>query len=322
MRSLNAKRLRITIGLVCLLGIDRVGHAESGRTVTLDAKRAYSYLMKVCRIGPRVSGTPGMARQQNLIIDHFEKFDCRVRFQPFEATHPVSGTPVRMNNMIISWHPDSTERILLCCHYDTRPFPDRDRNPLNRRKPFIGANDGASGVALFMEMAHHMASLSPRAGVDFVLFDGEELVYNERGKYFLGSEHFARDYVARPPKHRYVAGVLFDMVADRSQTFFIEKNSFRYAPQVTNSVWGTARKMGVKNFIARQKHEVRDDHLPLNEIAKIPTTDIIDFDYPYWHTSRDVPSNCSGASIARVGNVICQWLTEETISNRKTTGSP
>ena len=284
-------------------------NTAGSKAIRLDGKRAYGYLIKICRIGPRISGTQGMAKQQELIVRHFEKFPCKVRYQPFEATHPVNGTPVRMNNMIISWHPESKERVLLCCHYDTRPHPDRDRNPFNRRGTFIGANDGASGVALFMEMAHHMHKLRPQLGVDFVLFDGEELVYNERGEYFLGSEFFARQYVASPPPYTYKAGVLFDMIADRSQTFFIEKNSYRYAPDVTTSVWETAQKMGVRNFRARQKHEVRDDHLPLNRIAKIPTTDLIDFDYPYWHTSKDVPSSCSGESIARVGNVICEWLT-------------
>lgn len=290
--------------------------AKSGQP---DARRAFGYLVKVCRIGPRISGTQGMAQQQKLIADHFTKFGAQVRFQSFDAAHPQTGTPVRMNNIVVSWHKAAKERVLLACHYDTRPFPDED--PVNQRGRFIGANDGASGVALFMELAHHMQDLKPTSlggltlGVDFVFFDGEELVYNPQDKYFLGSEHFSRQYREKPPAHRYVWGVLVDMIADRKLNIYKERNSLKYAPQLVNSIWSTARKMKVREFIQRAKYEIRDDHLPLNDIAGIPTIDIIDFDYgprsrPYWHTMQDVPAKCSGASLVKVARVLLQWLTE------------
>jgi len=129
----------VAIVLACLLECRRDGWAadrKAGKQVNvkkqikeetgLDSKRAFGYLRKICRIGPRRSGSRGMAKQQKLIADHFDKFDARVRFQPFDVTHPISGRPVRMNNMIVSWHPESKKRILLACHYDTRPYPDRD----------------------------------------------------------------------------------------------------------------------------------------------------------------------------------------------------
>ena len=267
------------------------------------------YLTRICGIGPRYSGSRGMTRQQQMIVKHFSKFDCEVKFQPLDAKHPTTGNPVRMNNIIISWHPKTKQRILLCCHYDTRPLPDRDRDPLNRQRGrFLGANDGASGVALFMELAHHMADLKPTYGVDFVLFDGEELIYGEQGEYFLGSKYFAEAYRDHPPNHQYVYGVLVDMIADRNLRIYMERNSEKFAPKLTKSIWQAARDLNIKEFVPKIKHEIRDDHLPLNEIARIPTCDIIDFDYPHWHTTRDVPSSCSGKSVAKVARVLLHWL--------------
>ncbi|MEX2286103.1 MAG: M28 family peptidase [Planctomycetaceae bacterium] len=272
----------------------------------LSAERAFGYLVKVCRLGPRPSGSRGMTEQQRLLSEHFAAFEARVEFQSFDAVHPLNGNPVRMNNMIVAWHPESRERVLLACHYDTRPFPDQDRK--NPRGTFLGANDGASGVALFMELAHHMKELKPTYGVDFVFFDGEELIYGDQGKYFLGSEHFATEYFKHPPEHKYVYGVLVDMIGDRELNLFLEKNSMKFAPRLTESIWRTAKELKVDEFIPRKKHEIQDDHLALNQIAGIPTCDIIDFDYRPWHTTGDVPARCSGESLVKVGRVLLAWL--------------
>jgi glutaminyl-peptide cyclotransferase len=279
---------------------------------TVSADRAFDYLVQICRIGPRISGTAGMEQQQQLLSEHFSKLQAQVRFQNFDVAHPQTRQPVRMANMIVSWHPEATERVILCCHYDTRPLPDRDPSfQLARRGTFVGANDGASGVALLMELGHHIGRIKPTYGVDFVFFDGEELVYDDsRDPYFLGSEYFATQYKEKPPAYRYVCGVLVDMIGDKNLAIYQEANSLLYAPEVTASVFRTAKRLGVREFIAKKKHEVRDDHLALNEIAKIPTTDLIDFDYPHWHTTRDIPSNCSGASLAKVGRVLLAWLEE------------
>lgn len=273
-----------------------------------DEQRAYDYLVKICRLGSRMSGSQGMAEQQKLLVDHFTDCGADVQFQPFDAAHPLSGQPVRMNNLVVRWHPKTRQRILLACHYDTRPYPDRDL--IQPRGKFIGANDGASGVALFMELAHHLRGKTFPYGLDMVCFDGEELIYGRQGEYFLGSEYFATQYRDEPPTHRYLAGVLVDMIADRDLELFQEKNSLKYAPHITKSIWETAARLKVKEFIPRAKHEVQDDHLPLNEIAKIPTCDIIDFDYRHWHTTKDIPAQCSGRSLAKVGQVLLAWLAE------------
>ncbi len=274
-----------------------------------DAARAFSYLRQVCEIGPRISGTEGMQQQQQMLERHFTEQGATVIYQDFDVVHPQTGLPVRLANLIVSWNPAAPKRVLLCCHYDTRPFADRDPVPANRTKPFLGANDGGSGVALFMEMAHHMSAITPEYGVDMVFFDAEELIYDSaRDKYFLGSEHFARQYQAGRRDYEYVCGVLVDMVADRDFRVYYEKNSLHYAGEVTRSIWNKARELRVEGFVARRKHEVRDDHLPLNQIAGIPTCDIIDFDYPHWHTRNDVPAACSGETLAKVARVLLAWL--------------
>jgi hypothetical protein len=278
----------------------------------VDAERAFGYLTKICDIGPRISGSQGMERQQQLIAEHFAKLKAQVRFQSFDAPHPQSRTPVKMNNIIVTWDREAQERVLIACHYDTRPRADRDKNSqLALRGGFLGANDGASGVALLMEMGHHLRKIKPTYGVDFVFFDGEELVYdNATDPYFLGSEHFSRDYHDNPPAYNYVYGVVVDMIGDKDLQLYQERNSLHYAPDLTRSIWKTARQLGVSEFVARAKHDVRDDHLALNEFAGIPACDIIDFDYDHWHTMKDVPAACSGASLAKVARVLLAWLEE------------
>jgi hypothetical protein len=277
----------------------------------LNAQRAYGYLKDICAIGRRVSGSPGMTQQQELVTKHFEALGAKVTRQEFAARDPRSGQPVPMANLIISWHPESSERVLLSAHYDTRPFPDRDPDPRKAREgTFIGANDGASGVAVMMELAHIMSAVKGRYGVDFVLFDGEELVYAEGDEYFLGSKHFARDYKAQPPAHKYRWGVLMDMVGGVNLQLYQEQNSWdwRDTRPLVAEIWGLAQRMGVREFIAFRKHEVLDDHIALRNIGGIPTCDLIDFDYAYWHTTGDIPENCSGESLAKVGWVVFEWM--------------
>lgn len=294
--------------------------ARSGRPLKLadipfNGERAYQHLKDICALGPRVSGTKGMAEQQALLEKHFTDLGGKVSFQRFEQRHPVDGSRVAMANLIVEWNPAAKERILLCCHYDTRPYPDRDPDPRKRKGVFLGANDGASGAALLMELGRMLPELKMKRGVDFVFFDAEELVYDDSHKYFLGSEYFARTYVGEPPGHKYVQGVLLDMVGDAELQLMQEVNSLRDPPtrELIGEIWGTARKLGVSEFIPRGGHEVRDDHLALIHVARIPTCDIIDFDYPrprtnYWHTTHDTPDKCSALSLAKVGWVLHEWL--------------
>ena len=280
----------------------------------VDADRAYGYLKAICQIGPRPAGSAANTRQRQMVADHFKKHGGQVREQPFNSTDPVSHAPVAMVNLIGSWFPERADRVVLGVHYDTRPFPDEDVVFANRRKPFIGANDGASGVALLMEIAHHLAESPTPWGVDLVLFDGEELVYgggqNQTGEYFLGSKAFADAYKrSNKTQARYAAGIVLDMVGDRELMIDKEPHSLEFAPKLVSAVWGVAKALKIPQFRDREGRAVLDDHLPLNNVG-IPTIDIIDFDYPYWHTADDLPEHCSGASLAQVGKVVTAWLNQ------------
>ena len=282
--------------------------------IPFDGQQAYAYLKQICELGPRISGSAGMQQQQEMLTAHFERLGGRVSRQEFRVHHPQNGTPVSLANLVVEWHPEKRERILLCAHYDTRPFPDRD--PVNPRGVFLGANDGASGVAVLMQMAHDMPRLTSKYGIDFVLFDGEEFVYRDSDllrqgdPYFLGSEFFSRQYVAAPPGHKYRWGVLLDMVGDADLQIFQERNSmsWRDTQPLVLDIWKTARRLGVREFIPQKKYEIKDDHLRLRNIAGIPSCDIIDFDYPHWHTTGDTPDKCSAMSLAKVGWVVEEWL--------------
>lgn len=294
------------------------------RTGSFDAQAAFEHLKRICAIGPRVSTTDGMLKQQQYIGRHFEPFNAEVTLQRFAAANPLAD-PTRLNgpapqlelaNMIVRFRPEAKQRLLFCCHYDTRPYPDRDRR--NPQGTFIGANDGASGVSVLCELGRHLAALEGPYGVDIVFFDGEEFVYvDQRDPMFLGSTHFANQYVQRQSDFRYAYAVLIDMVGDANLQIFFERNSLTYAPRLTRSIWGVAQRLKVREFIAKEKYTISDDHLPLNRIARIPTCDIIDFDFPtprsknaFWHTQKDTIENCSAESLGKVGKVLLQWTVE------------
>jgi len=160
----------------------------------IDGDRAFGYLRAICKLGPRPAGSAANTRQREMVARHFREMGAAVREQAFHSIDPLSGAEVAMANLIGSWHPERRDRVLLGVHYDTRPFPDEEPDATRRRLPFLGANDGASGVALLMEIAHHLKESPTPWGVDLVLFDGEELVYGQDGEYFLGSKEFARRY--------------------------------------------------------------------------------------------------------------------------------
>jgi hypothetical protein len=277
---------------------------------TFDGPAAYEYLKQICAFGPRYSGSKGMREQRAFLVQHFQKLGAKVTQQEFQARHPQSGAGVAMANLLIEWHPERKERVLLVAHYDTRPFPDRDqRNP---RGNFIGANDGGSGVAVLMQLAKGMPKFDSAIGVDFLLVDGEELVFQEGDPYCLGSEYFAKQYVADPPTHKYRYGVVLDMVGGKNMRLTMEGHSMRWEDTrpLTRQIWATAARLGVREFIPQIHSEITDDHVPLHDIGRIPTCDIIDMQYQFWHTQADVPAQCSAVSLGNVGFVVSEWLKE------------
>jgi hypothetical protein len=288
---------------------------EGGKGVPFDAKRAMDYLKAVCDIGPRISGTEGMKKQQELIEKHFTDLGAKVTYQKFTARQASRRQPTEMANLIVSFHPDRERRVILCSHYDTRPIADQEDDRRNWEKPFVSANDGGSGVALLMELGNHMKTLDSKVGVDFVFFDGEEYIRDrDSDHYFFGSQHFADEYKKSKGKTKYIAAILLDMVAGKEINFPAEGHSLTSAGALVESVWGVAKELKVKAFEQDYGPSVEDDHLALNR-AGIPAVDIIDlsngkaiFNYPHWHKLSDTPENCSGESMAQVARVLSVWL--------------
>lgn len=283
-------------------------------TDTFDGEFAYAVLKQICDLGPRISGTEGMLKQQELLKAHIQANGGTVHEHKFNAASPLDGKIVEMKNLFGRWHPDRKKRVLICCHYDTRPFADRDKD--NPQGVFLGANDGASGVGLLSELTRHLPGLDGKYGIDICFFDGEEFVYvARRDPMFIGSTAFANAYARNEWDVKYNFAILVDMIGDSNLQIYMEENSLKMAPRLTKSVWAVAQDMGVTEFIGKKKHVIRDDHLPLNTIARIDTCDIIDFDYPdetsenaYWHTTKDIPENCSAESIGKVGSVVLEYL--------------
>ncbi len=298
------------------LGASMAQSRASLSPAKIDGDRAYGYLKQICAIGPRPAGSAANTRQREMVAKHFQQQGATVTEQPFTGVDPLSGRDVAMVNLIGAWFPERTERVVIGVHYDTRPFPDEDTDPSNRRIPFIGANDGASGVAMLMEIAHHLKDSKTPWGVDLVLFDGEELVYgggqDQNGEYFLGSKAFANAY-GKSQRNRtkatphYAGGIVLDMIGGKNMRIKREPHSIDFAPKLVREVWSVAKTLEITQFSDGLGRAVLDDHLPLNN-AGIQAIDIIDFEYPAWHTSKDLPENCSGTSLEAVGKVVTAWL--------------
>jgi len=263
---------------------------------------AYRYLVKQCDFGPRNPGSEGHRACLNYLTAELRKYADRVRVYNFVHYDERLKKNIPMANIIANFQPEKGERLLFSAHWDTRPWADQDPNPANRAKPILGANDGASGVAVLLEVARVLKAHPPTVGVDLIFFDGED--YGDAGNaesFSIGSKEFAQN---RDPNYLPKYGVLLDMVGDADLLLYQEGNSVRYAPEVVNRVWGKARELGIQEFIPEVGYEVSmDDHLRLLAVG-IPCIDVIDFNYRYWHTLQDTPDKCSAASLGKVGRVM------------------
>jgi len=272
-----------------------------------DKNRAFDLLVKQVEFGPRVPGSEASQQVQDFIAQKLKEAGATVLRQPFVVTY--RGKTYQMANIIGVIRGKSERKVLLCAHYDTRPVADQDPNPSNRDKPIPGANDGASGVAVLLEIAQVLKSFKPPLTVVLVFFDGEDLGDVEDGGMFFGSKHFAQNLTVGGFNLRAEMGVLLDMVGDRDFASNDEWYSRRYAPQVIAGLLQAATQLGYQRYFFRPPTlAILDDHVPLNEIANIPTANIIDFDYPYWHTLQDTPDKCSPDTLAIVGKTVLQWL--------------
>ena len=270
------------------------------RVPEFDAASSFALLKAQTAFGPRVPGTPAHDRCLSWLRGELVSSGADVSLQPFTHTG-YDGTPLPMTNLFASINPGAAKRILLVAHWDSRPRADQDPDPAKRALPIAGANDGASGVAVLLQIARVCKAASPPAGVDLLLVDGED--YGREGdseNYLLGSRWFARHL---PAGYRPQFGIVLDMIGDRDLAIPREPYSIQYAPDIVELVWGSAAELGVRQFVQEEQRYVLDDHIPLNE-AGIKTIDLIDFDYPYWHTTADTDDKCSPESLSAVGRVL------------------
>jgi len=288
--------------------IENVSFAPPKPSDRFDGKNAHKYIVDLCKLGPRLTASKPMQRQQQILKDHFEKLGFEVEFQKFSARQPSRAESFPCVNLLAKFHPDRPKRVLLSCHYDTRPIADREPPLSTRRGQFIGANDAAASVALLMELGRLLPNLPLEVGVDFVFFDAEEFIYDtSRDQYFIGSEEFVRNLLADGGKGRYAKVLNLDMVAGKDLQLHPDVDSSVRAGVLVAEVWGIAKELGVSEFDPEPKHQVRDDHEPFLN-AGINAADLIDFDYAHWHKLSDTPQNCSAESMEKVAAVLVEWL--------------
>lgn len=271
--------------------------------------KAFQYLLKQTSFGPRNPNSQGHTQCLNYLAHELRGMADKVQLQEF--SHPgYDHEQLRLTNIIASFNPDASARILLCAHWDTRPRAELDENKSRRNQPILGANDGASGVAVLLEIASLLKKQPLAIGIDIALFDGEDYgLEGDTENYLLGSRHFAKTH-----RSEYVPrfGILLDMIGDKFLEIPKERYSLKYAPDIVALVWNKAMELGYPQFLDEAGEEVIDDHLPLNE-AGIKTIDLIDLNYPdqtnrFWHTHQDTPENCSAESLEAVGTVLMNIL--------------
>jgi hypothetical protein len=290
---------RLTFAFILLLSV--ACGSSRAPSVAFDEQTAFGYLVAQCDLGPRVPNTEAHRKAIEMLLRHFQSLGMTALPSDFQVKDPYSKDTLHLTNVIARLNPQMRDRLLFCAHWDSRPRCEMDPDPAKRDFPLPGANDGASGVAVLMQLAKHLVESKSERGVDLVFFDGED--WGKSGDlnyYCLGSQEFARTVDAS----LYDYAILLDMVGDRDQCFYQEEYSVRYHPELVKKVWRRAGELGfAAQFPAKMTSATYDDHVPLLA-ASIRALDIIDFDYPWWHTSGDTPDKCSPESLGRVGKLL------------------
>ena len=275
-----------------------------------DEDHAFEYLVAQCDFGPRNPGSEGYYACLDFIINELDQSADDIILQDFRYREQRYRKRYDLQNIIARFNPDASFQTIISAHWDTRPWADQEDNRRDRNQPIIGANDGASGVAVLLELAKIMGETPPPIGVNLVFFDGEDLgVPGENETYCQGSRYFAKNLpIPRPDE-----AINLDMVGDKQLHIPVEKYSLEYNPNLVRYLWGRADDMGLDAFDITPQYAIYDDHVPLHEIAGIPAINLIDFKYPnpyanFWHTMNDVPENCSAESLEQVGKLMVDYI--------------
>ena len=291
--------------LLARVGLPLPGAARSlAQETQFNADRAWDDLVNQVNAGPRVPAMPGHDAVREYMLRELRAVSDRVDAQDF--VWDVRGTELNMSNVFGVFGPDAPGKVVLAAHWDTRPWADQDPNPANRQTPIPGANDGASGVAVLLEVARVLQAAPPPIGVIILMLDGED--YGpDIDAMFLGSKYWAPRMVPERPAW----GILLDMIGDRDLGIMREAQSQARAGMVNDRVWTAAQQLGRAEFQNVMGGAILDDHVPILDQG-VPMIDLIDFSYGpghrWWHTLEDTPDKCSPASLAAVGQVVLRTL--------------
>ena len=274
-----------------------------------DEDNAFALLEKQCEFGPRYPGSIGHEEFSEYLINYFSKLNCTIEIFTDSIYHPnQKDLKIQIKNILVHHNPEINNRLLFMAHWDTRDRAEKDEDINNRSKPIIGANDGASGVALLMELSDYISNYPLKnIGIDFLFVDAEDMGRkNHTYEWGLGTQSFTKSYDGIMPKY----AICIDMIADKNPIFKIERFSYQFAKELVQEIWTFANNLGYKEFVWQLGPAIYDDHFFFYEGTKVPSINIIDFDYEHWHTTQDIPENCSSKGLGIVGNVMLNFIYE------------
>ena len=292
---------------------------------TFNADTCMKYIQEQCNFGPRVTGSKEAEQCRQYLVEQFRRFGAVVEEQQADVTL-WDGKVLPACNIIAKLNPDNTDRIIICAHWDSRPWADNDEDEKNHRTPVLAANDGASGVAMMMEICRLLQQNPIKVGIDFICFDAEDMGTPQWAEteestsdtWCLGSKFWAER--AREEGYHARYGVLLDMVGGRGSVFPIEKVSQDYAEPIASLMVRLGNQIGYGHYFPLDKEGgyLMDDHVNVNRIARIPCIDIVpnftdgpsSFG-PTWHTVNDTPENIDVNVLEAVGQTLTQLIYHE-----------
>ena len=274
-------------------------------------QRAMDLIVWQCDLGPRTPGSEGNAQLREAIVAAAEEAGLQVQVLCFEDERQQGEGLVTLCNIVVSAGPAGGRRLWLGAHYDSRPVCDMDPDPARRSEPLVGANDGGSGVAVLWHLIELLGQQPPPSGVDLIFFDGEDSgVSGDPYSYCRGSAHLARTWqdFGNPLAGGEPSGlIVLDMIGKTGLQVPMEQYSLTHARDWTETVFARAEQIGLDVLVAEPGRAVFDDHVPFLQ-AGIPAVDLIDFDYPQWHTIDDTPEQCSAASLEGIGRLVVDLI--------------
>jgi hypothetical protein len=280
-----------------------VGCERGGpRPGKFDGESALRYAKAQVDFGTRIPGTPGAQKAGDWIVEQMRQRADTVSVQTWNQKLS-DGRELPLRNVLARFRPDLPDRVLYVTHWDTRPVSDGETDPARKKLPMPGANDGASGVGLFVALADALKKKPPTVGVDLLFVDGEDYGnFDNNTDVLMGSTYFASHLPS--PTYRPIFGVLWDMIGDKDLLIKQEVNSLQQAPEVVRKVWDTAKDLGHDDvFIELQTpYAITDDHIPLLK-AGLRVIDVIDLDYCCHHKPTDTIDKISAKSLSIVGDI-------------------